>query len=115
MYYNLFKPKNHKLKKQSYRTLVKAIESISGKGSEARMKRLLSVYDAYSSPFNKINARLLFEDFPENFTWVSDKSFKQGDVVFSPRTIADFLSIMSSIDIDLTPRDGVFFLLFLNR
>lgn len=96
-------------------TLVKAIESIRGKGSEQRMKRLLDVYDAYSSPFNKINAKLLFEDFPEDFTWDSDSSFTRGNVSFKPRTIADFLSIMSSIEIDLTPRDGVFFLLFLNR
>jgi len=100
--------------KLQYITIIDALARIKGESLYEKFRRILCVYDAYSAPFNVINARLLFDGFPDHMTWVDDKSFVIDALVFSPKTISDFLSIMNSIKIDLTPREGVFFLLYRN-
>jgi hypothetical protein len=102
------------MKKKSYQTLIKALGNIKGGTVYEKLRRLLIVYDAYSAPFNKINAGLLFDDIPEEFHWDTPTKFTYKGQSYTPVTIADFLSLMSCMSLDLTPREGSFFLVFRN-
>jgi hypothetical protein len=100
--------------KKSYQTLIKALGNIKGGSVYEKIRRLLIVYDAYSAPFNKINAELLFDDIPEEFNWNTHTKFTYNGQSYTPVTIADFLSVMSAMSLNLTPREGSFFLVFRN-
>jgi hypothetical protein len=95
-------------------TLINAIGDIKG-GNDKTRKALLGIYDVYSTPFDRITILSMFHE-PVNLIWKEDKTVLNGkrvkrhyfsldNVDYKPKTIADFVSLIDSLERHkLTPK-----------
>jgi len=92
------------------------IEAISEHRPNSRMaaRNMLSIYDIYSRSFHKTTVDALFH-LPDQIKWkvvkdlTGDRAFKQyyieiDGINFFPKTVSDFISIVSSTRYNLSPR-----------
>lgn len=90
------------------KTLIEAIAQIKSNDYAVRFRMLLKIFSAYDTKFTRLNALTFFEEVPATFIWANEdsvnSSFKYNGTIFRPNTMADFISIVNSLGLDLQPR-----------
>lgn len=90
------------------KTLIEAIAQIKSKDYKVRFKMLREIFAVYDIRFNRLNVLSHFENVPAVFEWANEttdnNSFKYNGTIFRPKTLADFISIVDSLGLDLFPR-----------
>lgn len=85
-------------------TLIEALGNIKSKNDKVRFNMLQGIYAIYCSGFSRLKVLRIFEDVPVNIKWINQFEFSIGGCIFKPKTLADFISIISSMGHDLNPR-----------
>ena len=89
------------------KTLIEAIGEVGGETRSQVIDKLMSIEEIYSTPFNLGNVKKIFEAVNPAVKWMDKGVIQVDKLTFSPRTIADFVSLMSCLKFKLTPRsDG---------
>lgn len=86
------------------KTYVEAVSEIRGLPS-AKIERIIALNSVYAIPFNSVNVSMLFTEV--EFEVMKD-CFFYNRVKFTPKTISDFVSICSSLKVDLYWEEDVF-------
>lgn len=85
------------------RTLIEAISQIKAKDNEVRFKMLLNLFEVYSIPFSRQNAMQIFGDVPATFVFKGHDKFQVEKCIFTPTTMADYISIVESLGLNIRP------------
>ena len=90
------------------KTLIEAIAQIKSKDNAIRFRMLREIFAVYDIQFTRLNALTHFDNVPAVFHWADEdnvnSSFKYSGVIFRPKTLADFISVVESLGFDLIPR-----------
>ena len=90
------------------KTLIEAIAQIKSKDNAVRFRMLQEIFAVYDIKFTRLNALTHFDNIPAIFEWADEDnantSFKYNKTIYRPSTLADFISIVDSLGLDLRPR-----------
>lgn len=90
------------------RTLIEAIADTKGMPN-SRAAQVQNLFQVYSIPFSRQMAVQIFGDVPATFKFMGHNKFQCEKCVFQPNTMADYISIVRSMGLSISPDfDGVY-------